>query len=283
MSLTATREPFASRVVTGAGGVGLSVREWGDPTGPGVLFVHGWSQSQLCWARQLESPVLDRHRLVTFDIRGHGMSEKPRRPAEYTEARIWADDLAAVIEQADLRRPVVVAWSYGGFVVADYLRAYGDGELAGIVLVGGAVRLTPPTYDHIGPGLLANAEPACSPDLDTSIPAMRQFLRACTAEPLNDDDWSAALAWNMVVPPEVRGALLSRAIDGDDVLASLSIPVLVAHGRADAIVLPSMAEHVLAVCPTAAASWYDGVGHMPFWEEVQRFNQELADFIARVS
>ena len=51
--------------------------------------------------------------------------------------------------------------------------------------------------------------------------------------------------------------------------------VLVTHGRADAIVLPSMAEHVLEVCPTARASWYDGVGHLPFVEDPARFDREL--------
>jgi len=53
--------------------------------------------------------------------------------------------------------------------------------------------------------------------------------------------------------------------------------VLVSHGRDDMIVLPSMAEHTLTACPAAAVSWYDGVGHMPFWEVPDRFDRELAD------
>jgi non-heme chloroperoxidase len=87
---------------------------------------------------------------------------------------------------------------------------------------------------------------------------------------------SAALAWNMVVPSTVRGALLSRALDASDILASVAVPVLVMHGRDDAIVLPSMAEHTLTVCRAATVSWYDGVGHMPFWEAPERFARELA-------
>jgi pimeloyl-ACP methyl ester carboxylesterase len=86
----------------------------------------------------------------------------------------------------------------------------------------------------------------------------------------------------MVVPPEVRGALISRVIDASDVLSSLSVPVLVSHGRADAIVLPSMADHVLDACRSAEASWYEGVGHMPFLEDPDRFNLELEAFAARI-
>ncbi len=47
------------------------------------------------------------------------------------------------------------------------------------------------------------------------------------------------------------------------------------------MVLPAMAEHVLATCPTAEASWYDGVGHVPHLEEPERFNGELAELTRR--
>ena len=166
--------------------------------------------------------------------------------------------MAAVIDQTGLEQPTLVAWSYGGYIVADYLRAYGDARIGGINLVGAAVILRPPAFDHIGPGMLENAPEMCVPDLFANTAATRRFLRACTSRPLSDDELAAALAWNMVVPPAVRGALLSRELDGSDALASTSVPVLVTHGQGDVIVLPSMAEHTLTVCPAATASWYDG-------------------------
>jgi hypothetical protein len=58
--------------------------------------------------------------------------------------------------------------------------------------------------------------------------------------------------------------------------------LLVTQGRADSVVLPAMAEHILATCPTAEASWYDGVGHVPHMEEPERFNHELAELTHRV-
>ena len=274
-------KPVATYEIRGAGGLRLHGREWGDPGGPELLLIHGWSQSDLCWSKQVGGDLASSFRIVTFDLRGHGLSEKPSEPGDYTDERVWADDLAAVIEQTGLQRPVVVAWSYGGFVVTDYVRAYADAALAAINLVGGAVILKPPSFDHIGPGFLENAGDASASDLATNIPAIQRFLRACTAEELDAHEWTAALCWNMVVPPAVRGALISREIDGSDALAEMSVPVLVTHGREDAIVLPSMAEHILGTCGTATPSWYDGVGHMPFWEEPDRFDRELADLIER--
>jgi non-heme chloroperoxidase len=278
----AKTEPIATHDVPGGGGLGLHAREWGNREGPPIRFIHGWSQSQLCWSRQLAGGLIEDFRVVTFDSRGHGMSDRPTDHEHYLDPRLWAEDIAAVIDRLDLDRPVLVAWSYGGFNVIDYVRAYGDGAIGGINLVGGAVRLAPPTYDHIGPGFLENAPDACGTDLARAIAAIRRFLEASTAGPLDRDDWSTALCWNMVVPPEVRGALIARAIDAEDVLAGISVPVLVSHGRRDAIVLPSMAEYVLDLCATAEPSWYEAVGHMPFWEDPVRFDRELAQFVRRV-
>jgi non-heme chloroperoxidase len=275
--------PVATHEIRGGGGLRLHAREWGDPDGAELLFIHGLSQSDLCWTKQVSGDLAARHHIVTFDLRGHGLSEKPSGSEHYVDQGLWADDVAAVIEQTGLERPVLVAWSYGGYVITDFIRAYGEGGIGGINLVGGAVILSPPSFDHIGPGLLENAQDMCASDLVTNIAAVRRFVRSCTAQSLDEDDWIRALSWNMVVPPEVRGALIAREIDGDDVLSGISMPVLVTHGRDDAIILPSMAEHTLDVCEPAVASWYDDTGHMPFWEAAERFDKELAEFVARVS
>jgi non-heme chloroperoxidase len=90
------------------------------------------------------------------------------------------------------------------------------------------------------------------------------------------------VCWNVVVPATIRANLAAREIDADDVLRSLKVPLLVTQGREGSVVLPAMAEHVLATCPTAEASWYDGVGHVPHLEEPERFNHELAELTRRV-
>ena len=87
----------------------------------------------------------------------------------------------------------------------------------------------------------------------------------------------------MVVPARDPRRTSRRASStDDDVLRALDVPLLVTQGRADSVVLPAMAEHILADCPTAEASWYDGVGHVPHLEEPERFNRELAELTRRV-
>jgi non-heme chloroperoxidase len=143
--------------------------------------------------------------------------------------------------------------------------------------VEGVVKLGEAAFGtFIGPGFLDHFVDATADDLPANIRGMRGFVRACLAKPVSADDFETALCWNMVVAPQVRASLAAREIDGDDVLCALGVPLLVTHGRADTVVLPAMAEHVLATCPAAEASWYDGVGHVPHLEEPGRFNRELA-------
>ncbi|MEV0799965.1 alpha/beta hydrolase [Kribbella sp. NPDC050281] len=282
--MTAVIEQPTIHTVRGGGGLRLHVREWGRPDGPPIVFIHGLSQSHLCWHKQYESALAGQFRLVAYDLRGHGMSDAPMEQEHYTDARLWADDLAAVIEQLRLDRPVVVGWSYGAFVICDYVRAYGQDRIGGIDLVGGTVRLGPAAFGTlIGPGFLDNFPDLIADDLPTNIRGARGLIRAFPATPFTADDTELLLAASMTVPARIRANLGAREIDEDDVLRTLTVPLLVTHGRADTVVLPAMAEHVLATCPTAEAAWYDGVGHTVHLEQPDHFNRELADLTRRVA
>ena len=270
---------MANHTISGGGGVKLHVSEHGDPKGNPILFIHGWSQSQDCWIRQYEDSALSEFRLLGLDLRGHGMSERPETEEDYTSGNSWADDVAAVMEQLQLERPVLVGWSYGGFVISDYLNKYGCEELAGVNLVNAAVVLRPDAFGKlIGPGFFEHVPSATSPNLAENIAAMRAFLRGCTAKPLSSEDFETFLAFNMVVPPWVRGFLVARELDFGPTLKATKIPIKVTHGRADKVVLPAMAEYILDNAPKAHDSWYEEVGHTPFVEEHARFNEELAEF-----
>ena len=272
-----------THAVRGGGGLRLHAREWGRADGPPDPVHPRLVAEPPLLGKQYESGLADEFRLVAYDLRGHGMSEAPLEPEHYTDGKLWADDLAAIIDQLRLDRPALVGWSYGPFVISDYLRAYGQDGIAAINFVEGAVKLGEAAFGTlIGPGFLDHFVDATADDLPTNLRAMRSFVRACLVRPVADDDLEAAVAWNVVVPARVRANLAARELDCDDVLRALEVPLLVTQGRADTVVLPAMAEHVLATCPTAEASWYDGVGHVPFLEEPERFNRELAELTRRV-
>jgi non-heme chloroperoxidase len=284
--MTAVAQPGTARIheVAGGGGLRLHVREWGRADGPPILFIHGLSQSHLCWAKQYQSALAEEFRLVAYDLRGHGMSEAPLEAEHYSDGRLWADDVAAIIRQLRLDRPVLVGWSYGGPIICDYLRAHGQDRIGAIDLVAAAVKLGPAAFGTlIGPGFLDNFGDLIADDLPTNIRGMRGLVKAFPATPFAPGDVETLLCAGMTVPARIRANLGARQIDGDDVLPTVRVPLLVTQGRADTLVLPAMAEHVLATCPAAEASWYDGVGHTTFLEAPERFNRELAALTRRVA
>jgi pimeloyl-ACP methyl ester carboxylesterase len=132
---------------------------------------------------------------------------RSRRHDEHVEARDdgggAADDrfdVAAIIDQLRLDRPVLVGWSYGAFIICDYVRAHGQDRIAAIQFVEGAVKLGDAAFGTlIGPGFLDHFAHATADDLPTNIWAMRSFVRASLAKPLGADEFETALCWNIVV------------------------------------------------------------------------------------
>jgi non-heme chloroperoxidase len=265
-----------SHRVTGGAGVTLHVEETGNHEGRPVLFIHGLSQCRLAWDRQLRSGLGRDLRLVAMDLRGHGLSEKPRDA--YGDPVAWAADIHAVVTALGLERPILCGWSYGGVVIADYLRTHGEQAVGGIVLVGAISRLGEPVMPFLGEDFLATLPGLFSTDVETSTMALETFLRLTTRADPTPEDHYRALGYNSAVPPHVRQAMLSRALSHDDLLERLTIPVLITHGLDDEIVLPAIAEHHARLIPHAKTSWYEGIGHTPFREEPDRFNAELRAF-----
>src|SRR6202047_2461735 len=181
--------------VTTPDGLTIAAQEYGNPSGPGIVFIHGFSQSHLSWMRQVDSDLAKEFRIVTYDLRGHGNSDKPLDAARYRDSKAWGDEVQAVIDAAGLKHPVVVGWSYAGRVISDYLATHGAGQLAGINFVDAPIKADPAL---IGDNL-KNLPLMASEDLLTNITATRAFLNGCFSKQPGADDYEAMLAFNMMV------------------------------------------------------------------------------------
>ncbi|AWN55220.1 alpha/beta hydrolase [Methylobacterium sp. 17Sr1-1] len=269
------REAFVAR---SADGTTLAGEAAGDPGAPEVLFIHGLRQSRLSWDRQFADPALGAFRLVRFDLRGHGDSDKPDAPASYADPDLWADDVAAVIAAARLRRPVLVGWSLGGYVAGAYLRKHGPAGIAGINLVDAVTRLSP---DLLTPLAGSFTVTATSPDLATRVAATADFLAACFHRPPSDRDFQRMLVVNgMTARAANEGFVRTPVPDLEPVFAAYAGPVLLTHGAHDRLVRQAMAERIQALGPGRRLSVFGESGHSPFYEEPERFGRELAAFVA---
>ena len=263
--------------VTGHGGVRLSLRVEGAEHGRPIVFVHGWAQSSACWAAQFADPVLtERFRLIAMDLRGHGSSDVP--DGRYDDPRVWADDLAAVLDFAG-PDAIVVAWSYGGLVVTDHIRVHGTARLRGLVLVGAITEIGPDRPGgRVGSLMAEHMRAMLSEDPDVAVPALTAFSRGMAAGPIPGPQVQALLGASLSVPPAVRAALFRRNLGSADVLAEIDKPVLLVHGTADRVIDPAAAEYALGKIPGAVVRWFADGGHAPFAESAGEFDAVLRQF-----
>ncbi|MCL8206860.1 MAG: alpha/beta hydrolase [Actinomycetia bacterium] len=269
---------FGVRTVEGGGGVRLLVTEGGNPGGPPIIFLHGFSQTALAWLAQFEDPRLAPYHLLAPDLRGHGASDKPRDA--YGDGRLWADDVAAVLGLAGGRPAVLVGWSYGGLVIADYLRHRGPAAVRGVVLVGAVLDIgTPDSLDLLHPDFRALTRGFFAVDAETSVGALAALARLMFAAPPDAATFYRLLGAAVSAPPHVRRALFVRTQDNDDVWRALRRPVLIVHGEADRVVVPAAADRHAARLAAVTVRRYPGVGHAPFLEAADRFNRDLAGWI----
>ncbi|MFM0223875.1 alpha/beta fold hydrolase [Paraburkholderia dipogonis] len=266
--------------VTAPDGVTLAVQESGNPDGPAIVFIHGLLGSHLNWDAQLKSAALHRYRIITYDLRGHGLSGKPTDADAYRDGRRWADDLATVIQSSHARNPVLVGWSLGGAVISNYLAAYGDGRIAGAVYVDGVIELkTDQIVVH--PEVYRDM---ISPDLKTHLDGERTFLGLCFHTQPDRSTFERLLANAAMASWDMQSAVQSMTVAASEGLSRTRVPVLLIYGARDALVKarPAIAR-ATDLNPQIQSKLYANSGHAPFIEEPDRFNRDLAAFIDTAS
>ena len=100
------------------------------------MLVHGLGATRALW-KHVAPALAQEYEVVSFDLRGTGESDRPAGPYSLDD---FVSDLRGVIEELELERPALVGHSFGGSIVLGYAAEH-PGEVAGIVSIGGPVRL----------------------------------------------------------------------------------------------------------------------------------------------
>ena len=274
----ADRELFSVR--SGDGTV-LAAEAKGDPAAPEVLFIHGLRQSRLSWDKQFADPALAGFRMVRFDLRGHGDSDKPNALESYSDADRWADDVAAVIAATKVRHPILVGWSLGGYVAGAYLRKHGGSGIAGVNLVDSVTKLSPDLLTSLANDFSGTTT---SHEFSERVAALADFLAACFHQPPTGIEFQRMLVVNGMTPRAAyEGFLKTSTTDLEPAFAAYGGPILLTHGAHDRLVRRAMAERIRLLKPGSRLSVFAESGHSPFYEEPRRFGRELAAFVAAAS
>src|SRR5258708_29578334 len=111
--------------ITTKDGTQIYYKDWG--TGQPMVFSHGWPLSADDWDTQMLFFLKHGYRVIAHDRRGHGRSSQT---GDGHDMDHYADDLAALTAQLDLKEAVHVGHSTGGGEVVHYLARHGESRVA---------------------------------------------------------------------------------------------------------------------------------------------------------
>ncbi|MFZ0657850.1 MAG: alpha/beta hydrolase [Candidatus Binataceae bacterium] len=263
-------------LVTADDGTQLYFKDWG--AGLPVVFISSWSANADMWQYQMAPMAAAGYRCVAYDRRGHGRSGQPSTGFDYDTL---ADDLAAVIDDRDLRGATLVGHSMAAGEIVRYLSRHGAGRVARIVLIAPTtpfVLQTPDNPDGVPnamfeqtraqlaadlPGWLAdNADPFFVPE---TSPAMRAWVL------------SLSLQCSIVAALGCNHAFCET--DFRPELPKISVPTLVIHGDKDASTpLELTGRKTAKLIPGAELKVYQGAPHGLMFTHTERLNRDLIAF-----
>lgn len=104
-----------------------------DVAGEGkpILFIHGWSADHTSFDPQVKN-LSSKFKVVTYDLRGHGASDRPEKGLTMNR---FAIDLEELMEHLNLEDVVLVGWSMGSSIIFEYVRTYGVSRLSSVAIV----------------------------------------------------------------------------------------------------------------------------------------------------
>jgi non-heme chloroperoxidase len=221
--------------------------------------------------------------MVRLDLRGHGLSDKLADPAAFQDGKIWAEDIRAVISALRLNKPVLAGWSYGGFIICDYIRYYGQENLGGLIFVAAATEMGRDEANNLlGAEFLQLVPGFFSTDYATGSAALQQFIGMATCEELDSHTFYYLVGFNSVTLPTSRQGMFMRELDNGAVLDAIKVPSLIIQGKDDRVVLSACSDNIARHIPHASRVDYDHCGHVAFVEAAEEFNRDVAAFMQHV-
>ena len=253
--------------------------------GQPVVLIHGWALSSRAWEAQVPALVEAGYRVITYDRRGFGQSSQPWHGYEFDT---FTADLAALLDQLDLRGAVLIGFSMGGGEVVRYLSRFGSDRVSKIVL---ASSVTPYLFKSDD-----NPEGGIDDAFITGMIGEVAKDRFAFMDEFLNRYYSAGR--KMKVSPQQKAYALSLAAaafpramtesinawgrtDFRSDLAAVTVPTLVIHGDSDNIVpIEVSGERTAEAIPGAVVVVLEDAPHGLLMSHPKEWNAAVLQFLA---
>jgi len=268
--------------LTVSDGTEIYFKDWG--TGQPVVFSHGWPLSSDAWEDQMVFLGQHGYRCIAHDRRGHGRSSQPWTG---NDMDTYADDLAALTSELDLRNAIHVGHSTGGGEVARYIGRHGTSRVAKVVLIGAVTPLmlkTPAnpgglpieTFDEMRAAVLADRSQFFKDLSGPFYGANRPGAKV--SQGVRDSFWLQGMQAGFKSVVDCIKAFSET--DQTEDLKKIDVPTLIMHGDDDQIVpIDASARLSATLVKGSTLKVYPGLPHGMCTVNKDQINADLLAFI----
>jgi pimeloyl-ACP methyl ester carboxylesterase len=246
-------------------GVKIHYEVHGD--GPPLILTHGYSSTSAMWQGQIAA-LSKHHRLILWDMRGHGQSDYPENAAAYSEA-LTVGDIAALLDEVGANKAIVGGLSLGGYMSLAFYRAHPERVSALLII-------------DTGPGFKRDdaREVWNKRALDTADRFEREGLEVLKSASRERSSVSHRDAKGLALA--ARGMLTQRDAGVMEVLPEIKVPSLVVVGADDTPFLAA-SEYMAAKIPGAKKVVVPAAGHAVNIDQPQAFIEAVLPFLDGVA
>lgn len=242
-------------------GVGIYYEVHGN--GPPLLLTHGYCSTSAMWHGQIDALAKD-HKLVLWDMRGHGQSDYPDDPKAYSEV-LTVCDIAAILDAVGVKRAIIGGLSLGGYMSLAFYRAHPARTRALLIIDTGPGFKKDDAREAWNARALATADKLDREGLDVLKAATRE---RATASHRNANGLALA----------ARGMLTQRDAKVMELLPDIKVPSPIVVGADDTPFLAA-SDYMAAKIPGAQKIVIPAAGHAVNIDQPKAFIDAVAPFL----
>jgi pimeloyl-ACP methyl ester carboxylesterase len=247
-------------------GATLAYVPLGDPQGPAVVLIHGYTDNARDWVPLV--PYLSPHdRLILVDLRGHGRSSKPE--CCYTRFD-FAYDIKLLLDALGVTQADIVGHSLGSIIAQTFAENWPERTRRVVLISSSAGPKAGAPVTGAGAGYLDQIRKLKDP-IDPDSPFMMEWWSSPT--PVDQDFLRRQRQDSAAIPARVWEAVLDQGVDpmfaGAELqrsLPKLTAPTLLIWGSKDPLIPEDLRQTLREGLPHAQVKIFEGLGHNPFWE-----------------
>ncbi len=244
-------------------GIEIDYRDTGR--GRPILLTHGHLSGRTAWDGQHRA-LADRYRVISWDIRGHGQTDTPDDPAQYS-LELTVADIRALLGHLGIERAVIGGLSLGGYVSLAFSLAHPEMVEALVICDSGPGYRNAQAREQWNARAFARAVELEAQGLESLASRSREVQ-----ETRSRHRSAGALAH------ATRGVLAQQGSTVIDGLPSIAVPTLVIVGDQDTPFL-APCEYIAKKIPGARLEAITGAGHSSNLDQPDQFNRVLLDFL----